>query len=61
MFTARQAGVARIEKVKLAPGNVYKINVDYAFTIAGDGSQASVRLINKDKFKADRTMVILVN
>lgn len=60
-FTAKEAGVARIEKVKIAPGNVYKIDVDYAFTIAGDGSQASVRLINKDKFKADRTMVILVN
>jgi len=61
VFTAQQAGVPKIQKIKIAPGNVYKIDVDYASVISPDGAQATVRLMNKDKFKADRTMIILVN
>ena len=59
--TAEEAKVAKITKVKLAPGNVFKDTTDYTVTIAPDGKQATVKLLNKDKFKAERTMVVLVN
>lgn len=61
VFSAKDAGVARITKVKLAPGSLYKEGADYAVTVAGDGSQASVRFLNKDKFRAGRSIMILVD
>jgi hypothetical protein len=60
VFTAKDAGVAKIEKIKIAPGSTFKVNADYAFTIAGDGQQCSVRMLSKDKFRAER-IAILVN
>jgi uncharacterized protein YoxC len=60
-FTAQEAGVPRITKVKVAPGSAYKIDVDYNWMISADGQQGTIKIINKDKFRAERTMVILVN
>ncbi len=60
-FTAQEAGVAKITKIKVAPGTTYKIDQDYSWSIAPDGMTGTVKIINKDKFKAERTMVILVN
>jgi hypothetical protein len=61
VFSAQDAGVARITKVKLAPGSLYKEGTDYAVTVAGDGSKASLRFLNKDKFRAGRSIMILVD
>ncbi len=60
-FTAQEAGVAKITKIKVAPGTTYKVDQDYSWSIAPDGMTGTVKIINKDKFKAERTMVILVN
>ena len=60
-FTAQEAGVPRITKVKVAPGSVFKIDVDYNWMISADGQQGTIKVINKDKFRAERTMVILIN
>ncbi|MGA9751003.1 MAG: hypothetical protein WBS54_04390 [Acidobacteriota bacterium] len=60
-FTAQQAGVKEIKKIKIAPGVTFKINVDYTYTISPDGLAGEVKILNKDKFKAERTMVILIN
>lgn len=59
--TAEEAKVAKINKVKLAPGNVFKDTQDYSVTISADGKQATIKMLNKDKFKAERTMAVLVN
>jgi len=61
IITAEDAKVAKITKVKLAPGNIFKDTQDYTVTISADGKQATVKMLNKDKFKAERTMAILVN
>jgi FtsZ-binding cell division protein ZapB len=61
VFSAQQAGVAKITKVGLAPGSLYKEGNDYAVTVAADGSRASLRFLNKDKFRAGRSIMILVN
>ena len=60
-FTAQDAGVASITKVKVAPGTAFKIDQDYSWSIAPDGKTGTLKILNKDKFKAERTMVILVN
>lgn len=60
-FTAQDAGVASITKVKVAPGMAFKIDQDYSWSIAPDGKTGTLKILNKDKFKAERTMVILVN
>lgn len=60
-FTAQEAGVASITKIKVAPGTTFKIDQDYTWTIAADGKSGTVKIVNKEKFKAERTMVILVN
>lgn len=61
VFTAQEAGVSRINRVSLAPGAFYKEGADYAVTVAPDGSKASLRFLNKDKFRAGRSIMILVN
>jgi len=61
VFTAQQAGVTKINKIKIAPGAAFKIDVDYTSTISPDATQASVKIVHKEKFKAERTCVILVN
>jgi len=60
-ISADEAKVAKINKVKVAPGNIFKDTQDYTVTIAADGKQATIKMLNKDKFKAERTMAILVN
>ena len=60
-LSAQEAGVQSIKKIKIAPGTAFKIDVDYTSSIATDGTVASIKILNKDKFKAERTCVILVN
>jgi len=60
-FTAQDAGVAAITKIKIAPGTAFKIDQDYNWSISPDGKTGTVKILNKDKFKAERSMVILVN
>lgn len=60
-FTAQDAGVASITKIKVAPGTAFKIDQDYNWSISPDGKTGTIKILNKDKFKAERTMVILVN
>ncbi len=60
-FTAQEAGVAKITKIKVAPGTTFKIDQDYNWAISPDGKTGTVKIVNKEKFKAERTMVILVN
>lgn len=61
IFTAQDAGVASIKKIKIAPGTAFKIDQDYNWSISPDGKTGTVKILNKDKFKAERTMIILVN
>jgi uncharacterized coiled-coil DUF342 family protein len=60
-FTAKDAGVASIRKIKIAPGVTFKEDADYTIGISADGQQGTVKILNKDKFRAERTMVIMVN
>lgn len=60
-FTAAEAGVGGIMKIKVAPGTTFKIDQDYTWTISPDMKTGTVKIINKEKFKAERTMVIMVN
>ena len=60
-FTAADAGVPQIRRVRLAPGSTFKEGTDYAVTITGNGEQAQVMLLNKDKFRAARSMMVVVN
>lgn len=60
-FTAQDAGVASITKIKIAPGTAFKIDQDYNWSISPDRKTGTIKILNKDKFKAERTMVILVN
>lgn len=60
-FSAEQAGVASIHKIKIAPGNVFKTDQDYSTTVSPDGKTGTIKVINKDKFRAERTMAILIN
>lgn len=60
-FTAQDAGVASITKIKVAPGTAFKIDQDFNWSISPDGKTGTIKILNKDKFKAERTMVILVN
>ncbi len=60
-FTAQEAGVNRISRVKLAPGSMFKKDKDYTVSIAPGGTEATVRLLSKDKFKAERSMMIMVD
>jgi len=61
VFTSQDAGVAAITKIKIAPGTAFKIDKDYNWSISPDGKTGTIKILNKDKFKAERTMVILVN
>ncbi|MEJ2366912.1 MAG: hypothetical protein P8Z49_00815 [Acidobacteriota bacterium] len=60
-FTAKQAGVESIHKIKIAPSGVFKEGQDYTASITDGGQTATIKLNNKDKFKAERTIAILVN
>lgn len=60
-FSAQEAGVQAIKKIKVAPGTAFKIDVDYTSEISPDGTNAVVKILHKDKFKAERTCVVLVN
>jgi predicted nucleic acid-binding Zn-ribbon protein len=60
-FTAADAGVPQIRRVRLAPGSSFKEGTDYAVSIAAGGDQATVQLLNKSKFRAARSMMVVVN
>jgi len=60
-FTAEQAGVEEITRIKLAPTHSFKNGKDFELTLSEDGKQATVRLLNPDKFRTERTMAIVVN
>ncbi len=60
-FSAKDADVARIKKVRIAPGALYKPGVDYRVSVQPDGTKATVTLLNRDKFRAERSMMVLVN
>lgn len=60
-FTAEEAGVSLIKGVKLAPEASFKAGVDYMAAVLSDGKEAQVKLLKPDKFKAERSMVIVVN
>lgn len=58
---AKDAGLASIRRVSVAPGSLFKAGQDYAVTISPDGQQATLRLLAKDKFRASRSVMILVD
>lgn len=60
-FTAVQAGVTEIRKVRLAPGATFKEGADYTVSITPDRHEAKIALLNKDKFRTERSMMVLVN
>ncbi len=60
-FTAKEAGVPTISRIKVAPETSFKAGVDYIAAVLSDGAEGQVKLLNKDKFKAERTIVIMVN
>lgn len=59
-FTADDAKVAKITKVKVAPGNTFKDTQDYSVTLSADGREATIKMLNKDKFKSEK-LAVLVN
>lgn len=59
-LTAEQAGVSEIRKVKVAPGTTFKLEQDYQVILFPDGKTATVKLVNKDKFRSER-IALLVN
>jgi hypothetical protein len=58
--SAEKAGVPSIKKVRIVP-TTFKNDVDFQVEITGGGSSANIKILNKDKFRAERTVVILVN
>jgi hypothetical protein len=59
-LTAEKCGVPSIKKVRIVP-TVFKADEDFSVIIPADGSKAEIKILNKDKFRAERTVVILVN
>ena len=59
--SAKMEGLDKIRRMSVAPGSLFKANEDYVVTISPDGQEASLRLLAKDKFRASRSMVILVD
>jgi hypothetical protein len=58
-FTAEQAGVTEIRKVKIAPGSTFKIDQDYQVILFPDGKTATVKFTNGDKFRSERVAVLV--
>jgi len=58
-FTAEQAGVTEIRKVKLAPGSTFKVDVDYQVILFPDGKTATVKFLKTDKFRSERVAVMV--
>jgi hypothetical protein len=59
-ISAEKAGVPSIKKVRIVPTS-FKEGTDFTVVILGDGATATVTILNKDKFRAERTVVFLVN
>lgn len=59
-ISAEKCGVPAIKKVRVVPTS-FKNDVDYKIELTPDGSSANVKILNKDKFRAERTVVLLVN
>lgn len=60
-LSAKMEGLDKIRRVSVAPGSLFKADEDYVVTISQDGQDASLRLLAKDKFRASRSIVILVD
>ncbi|MCX7830381.1 MAG: hypothetical protein N2445_04915, partial [Acidobacteria bacterium] len=58
--SAEKCGVPSIKKVRIVP-TAFKSDADYKIEISPDGASANIKILNKDKFRAERTIVILVN
>jgi len=58
--SAEKCGVPSIRKVRIVP-STFKEGVDFTVVILGDGATANINILSKDKFRAERTVVILVN
>ncbi len=54
-------GLPKIRKVRVAPASVFKAGQDYAVQISPDGQEATLKLLAKDKFRASRSIMILVD
>lgn len=60
-IAAKDEGLVKIRRVSVAPGSVFKAKQDYTVSISPDGQEATLKLLTKDKFRASRSMVILVD
>ena len=60
-LAAKDQGLARIRKVNVAPASVFKAGQDYTVQISPDGQEATIKLLAKDKFRASRSIMILVD
>lgn len=60
-LSAKMEGLDKIRRVSVAPGSLFKADEDYVVTISQDGQDASLKLLAKDKFRASRSIVILVD
>lgn len=60
-FTAQDAGVSTIKSIKVAPESSFKAGVDYIAAVLNDGKDGQIKILNRDKFKAERTMVVVLN
>ncbi|HNQ78943.1 MAG TPA: hypothetical protein PKJ37_02560 [Acidobacteriota bacterium] len=59
-ISAEQCGVPSIKKVRVVPTS-FKEGVDFTVVILGGGATANINILSKDKFRAERTVVVLVN
>lgn len=59
-ISAEKCGVPSIKKVRIVPTS-FKNDVDFKVALSPDGSSANIQILNKDKFRAERTIVVLVN
>lgn len=59
-LSAEKCGVPLIKKIRIVP-TTFKQDADFQVVLSPDGSKADIKLLNKDKFRAERTIVILVN
>jgi cell division protein FtsL len=59
--SAKLEGLDKIRRVSVAPGSLFKANEDYVVTLSPDGQEAALRILAKDKFRASRSIVILVD
>lgn len=59
-ISAEKVGVQSIKKVRIVPTS-FKPDIDFKVEINPSQDIASIKILNKDKFRAERTIVILIN